>query len=106
LDNTPPNPHVWLDEVCDSSTCLLHQGHEADENEADNASCLGDFSPNIGFEGKNWAMLYVLNAPAYVMHVRLNAGESFTVVLEDQENGIIGHVLSYGLAIFQGETYD
>lgn len=50
-------------------------------------------------------MLYVLNSPAYVMHVRLNAGEPFSVILKDQEDCIIGHVVSYGLAIFQGERH-
>jgi len=72
----------------------LHQGHKTDENDSDNATSLCDFSLDIAFNGENWAILYVLNPSAYVMHVRLDAGQPFTVVLEDQENGIIGHVVS------------
>ena len=85
---------------------LLHEGHHADQKKAENASCLGHFSTDVAFNGENWAILYVLNPRANIMHVRLNGGESFTVIFEDQENGIIGHVVCYGLAIFQGERYD
>tara|TARA_Y100001937_G_scaffold63964_1_gene87572 strand:- start:412 stop:630 length:219 start_codon:yes stop_codon:yes gene_type:complete len=72
----------------------LHQSHEADENKSDDTTGLRYFSLNIAFYGKDRAILYVLNPCAYVMHVRLNAGQSLSVILKDQEYGIIGHVLS------------
>ena len=69
----------------------MKYGYKCKNKQTNYTACLSYLSTNIAFNGEDRAILYLLNACAYIMHVIFNGGKSFTVILEDQENGIISH---------------
>jgi hypothetical protein len=75
----------------DSSRYSLSEGCEKDKEKSENSTSLCYFTSYLSVEGKHRAILYLLNARGYIMHVGFNGGKSISMIFKDQENSIVRH---------------